>query len=513
MMWRANCDLAGCGRPGGSHGSPTDPDSHGETMTVELVEISHVREADMGLLQRFYDGCLVPAFPNEDERDSLEDIQESLRKQGGGYGANNYHVIIACSGGNPVGGSIFDYLAEPNAGVIEFLLVNAAERRTGLGTQLVKRTESMMAADAKRAGQELAWVAAELDDPFRTPPSTSGMDPFSRVAVWDRWGYRMLDFPYTQPALSAEKSAVDTLLMVAKALSPQLRNSIPTDEVFGLLREYFRWSMGVPEPTSDPTFQAMWAYLHGTGTSVPVITLSDYVGADAVDAPVRICDVDGPDDPQLRAAIDVYTEVFTDPAIAIPPDKFREAFSADGIARKLGCNYHLWAIYRRGAARCEGMASFLSMPSAGFGGYLALIAPLRGAGHLHYLMSRIERQIIEDGTSARGWYVECAGPRERDIFVRPSIGFHQLDVPYTQPSHSGMDTLATGQPLHLLYKPFGRVYRPPAIPVADFLTAMSEILTLVYRIDDPKSNDTYVRLQQRLSDHEFVPIAITTEAG
>ena len=134
---------------------------------VEFAEVSVVCEPGARLLQRFYDDCLVPAFPNEDERDSLDDIRDSLQRHyNGGYGANSYHVIVACHGDEPVGGSIFDYFAGANAGVIEYLVVSARTRRTGLGTQLLKRTELMMSADARRAQQQLAWVAAEVDDPF-----------------------------------------------------------------------------------------------------------------------------------------------------------------------------------------------------------------------------------------------------------------------------------------------------------------------------------------------------------
>lgn len=261
---------------------------------VEFAEVSVVCEPGARLLQRFYDDCLVPAFPNEDERDSLDDIRDSLQRHyNGGYGANSYHVIVACHGDEPVGGSIFDYFAGANAGVIEYLVVSARTRRTGLGTQLLKRTELMMSADARRAQQQLAWVAAEVDDPLRTPSASAGMDPFARGAVWNRWGFRVLDFPYVQPSLSKQKMAVHTLLMEAKTLSPKLANFIPTDEVLKLLHDYFRWGMRIDEPATDPNFQSMSAYLLDAGTAVPAIALREYLGAHAADASVRIREVDG----------------------------------------------------------------------------------------------------------------------------------------------------------------------------------------------------------------------------
>jgi hypothetical protein len=246
---------------------------------IEFREIVLSRESDARLLRRFYDDCLVPAFPDPDELDSLDAIEECLqRNQDGDFGANDYHVIVASEGDEAAAGVIFDYLAVPNAGVIEFVVVNPGHRRSGLAAQLLRLTETKAAADAHRGGQQLAWVAAELDDPFRTPAAQSGMDPFARASVWHRWGYRLLDFPYTQPALSSEQSPVDTLLMVAKTLAADFATGVPTAAVVSLLREYLRWAFRIPEPDTDPTFQVMQRYLTAADDTVPLIPLADYLG-------------------------------------------------------------------------------------------------------------------------------------------------------------------------------------------------------------------------------------------
>jgi hypothetical protein len=473
---------------------------------MEFREISSSSGSDMQLLRQFYAECMVPAFPDEDERESLENIEEYLRlKRDGKYGANNYHVIVACDDDNPIAGSIFDYLVEPNAGVIEFLLVSPGQREGGLASLLLRQTESALAADAQRVGREVGWIAAELDDPFRVSLAESDFNPFTRVSIWHRWGYRMLDFRYIQPALSPEKSPATTLLLAAKTLSPEFAASIPTARVLSFLREYMVWAMRIETPATDPVYREMAERLNRTGQSVALVDLGEYVGADGRNPRLRIEEVAGPDDPVLTAATEVYSAVFTDPATAISPAELCRTLRRNGILEASGCRYHVWSIYRPGATRCEGMASFFTLRSTGFGGYLGLIPPLRGAGQLGYLLARIERQMVEDATGARGLYVECVGQLERDILVKPRIGFFELDVPYTQPAAAGVSPLAA-EPLHLLYKPFGRVYQRPELSSTDFLDAMREIITVVYGVEDAESSPTYRQLQRSLAGRRWVPV-------
>ena len=80
--------------------------------------------ADRDLLRAFYTDLFIPAFADADERESLVNIQRYLElKAAGWYGANNYHIRVLLDGGRLVGGTIADYLAGPNTGVIEFLVV------------------------------------------------------------------------------------------------------------------------------------------------------------------------------------------------------------------------------------------------------------------------------------------------------------------------------------------------------------------------------------------------------
>jgi hypothetical protein len=166
----------------------------------------------------------------------------------------------------------------------------------------------------------------------------------------------------------------------------------------------------------------------------------------------------------------------------------------------------MWSIRSRGATACEGIASFVATPASGFALYLGLTPPVRDRNVLSRLCSRIEKQMILDAPGAHGWYVQCAGALERDILLSPGVGFHELDVPFTRISGSAADTVAAGEPAHLLYKPFGRVHQPPQIPVREFLTSMRQILMLVDGAGDSNDGDRYSRLERQMSGRDTVPV-------
>jgi GNAT superfamily N-acetyltransferase len=463
-------------------------------------ELRFTRKTDIDLLKRFYDDCIVPEFPNPNERESFEDISGSLhRKEDGWFGKNNYHVVVVLDGDKPIGGAISDYLVEPNAGAIEYLVVQPDYRGMALGGRLLEYTERLLHQDADRSrGRPLDWIVGEMDDPYITPAPTNRFDPFTRARVWHNWGYRMLDFPYVQPALSSDKSAVHTLLLMAKTCSPRFTDSVPSTDVRTFLREYLCSGMRIAAAEANKWFEEMCKFLP-PGGSTRLVRFSDYVGWEK-EAHLHVNEALNETDPELTQAIAVYDEEFKDRDTAIAGSEFRKAFQPDGLYYRVGYRYHLWTIRREAGAKCEGMASFLTMPSAGFGGYVGFLEPLRGSGKLRHLGARMEERMVRDGTRARGWYIECGGRAERDIFLK--LGFRELDVDYMQPSLPGRNIDPPSRSLHLLYKPFGRVYanadETPAIPKSAFLQAVREIYQSIYGIPNPDEHQAFIKLAESL---------------
>jgi GNAT superfamily N-acetyltransferase len=466
-------------------------------------ELRFARKTDIDLLRSFYDDCFVPEFPNRDEREPFEVIENYLHlKETGWYKKNNYHVIVLLDGDKPIGGSISDYLDEPNAGVIEYFVIQPEHRGQGLGRRLLEETERQLHLDAdKSRNRPLDWIVAEIDDPYVTPGPTSGIDYFALARIWHNMGYQLLDFPYLQPALSRDRKPVSNLSMIAKICSHRFSGSqIASTDVQMLLREYLQWAMRIQTPEKNDVFNRMREFLEAAG-AVKLVSFGDYLGWQK-EAHLHINEVITGEDPELDQAIDVYERVFQDRDIAIPGDEFRRAFQPEGLAYRPGYRFHLWTIRRESLQECGGMASFLTMPSAGFGGYIGFVDSLRGAGKLRHIIARAEGRMVRDGTEACGWYIECAGETERNIFSK--VGFSELDVEYMQPGLPGRSAEPRTDPLHLLYKPFGRVYETPTITKPAFLQAIRELYQSIYDIARPDEDEAFVKLAKSLDGVDII---------
>jgi len=451
-------------------------------------------DQDRALLRRFYDHVYIPEFPDPDERETLANIERYLDlKVEGWYGANAYHVVVVDLEGDVVGGAIVDYLAEPNAGVVEFLVVTPAARDQGLGRRLCEHTEALLTTDAQGAGRPaLDFVVAEINDPFRVDLAGDNLDPFLRARVWGGWGYRKLDFPYVQPALSEAQQPVRHLMLAIKPLGDTCADALPTPHLLETLRAYLRWAMRIPHPEANAEYRAMCENLVAR-ERVPSIPLTRYVGHDPA-APLSVQEIVG-DGPDLDGVLAVYASAFAPGATVIGPEALRRAVTGrDGLAP--GVRYHLWAVREAPHAPVGGMASFFSLPGIGFGGYVALGAPLRGRGRLGPLMARIEEQMRRDSKGARGWLIECE-PESAALRIFSRLGFREIALDYRQPPLPGYGKETPR--LTLAYKEFGAVYAPPALRREELREALQSVFVTVYGgTDAPERNRSLAGLEDQM---------------
>ncbi|HEX3782917.1 MAG TPA: GNAT family N-acetyltransferase [Pseudonocardiaceae bacterium] len=451
---------------------------------------------DAAALTRFYDLLYIAEFPDPDERESLANMLDYLRKRTvGWYERNNYHILLAIEDEQPVGGSIADFLAEPNVGVIEFLVVAGGARGSGVGRALLARTESLLVRDAERLGGEpLAAIVAEMNDPLAPAVVPDNLDPARRALIWHRWGYKGLDFPYVQPALSAEQTPVTTLVMIGKALRSDWQAGFPAPVVLLAVHEYLRWAMRIDAPEEDPDYRRMAEYLDSVD-EVPTLSLARYVGRDA-DRPVLVREITDPADPDFAPTMRQYREAFGDGPLAIGEAEFRTAISG-------GAGYHLWSVRGEDGGPVGGVASFFGLDTAGFGGYLALTGALRGTGRLRPLIALIEQRLLREHPAARGWYIEV-GP-DTDAGPFDAVGFREIAIDYRQPDLARPETGPAGTGVRLMYKPFGRCYGVPDLTAGTVLAAIEDVLRVVYGIDEPRTHRTYGRAVETLPADEATP--------
>lgn len=246
---------------------------------MRVIDLDHTTSS-VERLTAFYAGLYTSEFPDENERELLENMIHYLSLRADGwYGLNNYHILLLENEtGNIIGGIIADYLARSNIGMIEFVVVDHSLRRAGLGKRLLEECEARLQRDAVRAGNTgLRGIAAEVDDPYQLHDTNEHLDSFDRMRIWSKLGYSLLDFPYVQPALSENLSPVKGLKLMFKPIATEIDNHIPSLWVHDLVADYQIWAMRIPNPEQHPVFAIMATHL-ASKSNVALLDMREYIG-------------------------------------------------------------------------------------------------------------------------------------------------------------------------------------------------------------------------------------------
>jgi GNAT superfamily N-acetyltransferase len=213
------------------------------------LSIDATDRADDGVLDAFY-AAYDQAFVLANEKEEINGFRECLALNAGSahqrlcgrYGPFRELVLVARDDlGAIVGGANLIVLRQPDGAPYEvdftvnlnYLFVVPAQRGK-------RRSHGLLAAcrhlardvaatwQPQSAGRDLVFL--EINDPFRLTPDQyrldsehAGIDQVARLAYWARVGAAVLDWPYVQPALSAEQKDDTTLaLAVLDAAQPRL---------------------------------------------------------------------------------------------------------------------------------------------------------------------------------------------------------------------------------------------------------------------------------------------------
>lgn len=187
-------------------------------VSAETKVVTADDDLALALMRRAYHDIYVPAFPIEDERESLEKIESRLKKP-----VNGVERVILLAGkhlddaqkAEVYGISIAYYYGSHQAGLLAYNAIDPKYQQMGLGRLMVTgRIEGLQQLAAKN-GQTLKSVMIEVNDPAKIKPEDDSMDPAKRVALFEKWGARQIPVPYAQPALAPGLEKCDTLLLMA----------------------------------------------------------------------------------------------------------------------------------------------------------------------------------------------------------------------------------------------------------------------------------------------------------
>lgn len=220
------------------------------TSKLSYYEISINDKNSIIDLGRFYTEIYMENFPDEDERETFDNLLHYLRcaETANDY---TYHIIIAKDEkGSIIAGAIFDYFFRTNSGVIEFIAVKESLQSSGSGTQVYKHVLSVLENDAQKYNQSnYKYVFCEIDS-----PDYSKADIKKYLHFWDKHKYKHIGIHYIQPSLSGDQKAVSGLWLTVTSPT-QVIKRIPADIVRDVIYDYFKYSMDITQPELCKEFQ------------------------------------------------------------------------------------------------------------------------------------------------------------------------------------------------------------------------------------------------------------------
>jgi GNAT superfamily N-acetyltransferase len=181
------------------------------------------------LLERFHGGLYLGAFAAQAE--PLEVWKSALWSAEAPYRMN---VQLAMGdGGAILGGIAFELYRESRCGLVTYVVVAPEARRSGLGKTLRSGAARSLYGDGARA------VFGEVNDPRVPHAYETAEESWRRLERYQRWGSRVLDIRYVQPALGPGLERDRGLVLVRHAGDAPPLDHMPGPVVKDFIAEFF----------------------------------------------------------------------------------------------------------------------------------------------------------------------------------------------------------------------------------------------------------------------------------
>jgi ribosomal protein S18 acetylase RimI-like enzyme len=220
--------------------------NQGRMTDTPAIEEAHNNKDGITDLCNMYGQIYLQAFPNDDERESLENLIRFLQSSNEG---EDRHIIHMKNKSSIIGSMIFSYFHKSNAGYIPYIVIDPSYRQKGYARTLFERAMQILEQDAKKLKKNLVkYVYLEIDKfGDKIPPS---------AYLWHRLGFKRINLSYIQPPLNKEKSHSDNLILAVYPLNHD-NSFIPSDDVKIFLKEFFTRSFDIPKYLIDDYIKEM----------------------------------------------------------------------------------------------------------------------------------------------------------------------------------------------------------------------------------------------------------------
>lgn len=202
-----------------------------------LVDLSE--SFDPKVVRSFYEQIMVPMFPLDEERDTLEYFLGGINPAGPGIGDEEVlHVVCAFADPLELGDSAvewvphtevpkncqlagavcFEYYMTPNITLLTYIAALPSFRGRGIGRKLVDAVEEYSCEDAMEYNS-IAQCRAIFAETHGHGLVDDVMDCTARQKVLKSYGFEHIVFPYVQPPLAKGGKSAEDLILLVKILS------------------------------------------------------------------------------------------------------------------------------------------------------------------------------------------------------------------------------------------------------------------------------------------------------
>jgi L-amino acid N-acyltransferase YncA len=219
--------------------------------STEFITIDFSDNRLRGIFARFYGELYLGAFPDENERETFDNMLAQAERFSQIQNAH-YVCIVAKRNEQIVGGIVGDFFPASSSAVIEFVAVHNQHRGEKIASRLI---HNMLYTMEKKTNKTIQYCFAEIENPDALSKETLRGEAYLRLEFWKKLGAKKINLNYYQPPLCDGKQPLNILFLSVICWNKSLSvKSIPVKFVLTFLNEYFTHSFGIEKAAESEYF-------------------------------------------------------------------------------------------------------------------------------------------------------------------------------------------------------------------------------------------------------------------
>ena len=177
-------------------------------------------------IDKFRDSLYIPNFPDPNEREPFEVIEARLRKGENWWPRTD--MLMYVSGDSVACGCISDYYPECGSIEVIYLVTSPEYREKGLAGRILDEAFDLY--------PEALDMYVEADNPALVSVDSSPIDPETRLGIYRKLGFSVINIKYIQPPLAPGLDFDRKLLLMGRSKD----NGLTRGRLVAFLKSFYK---------------------------------------------------------------------------------------------------------------------------------------------------------------------------------------------------------------------------------------------------------------------------------